>query len=394
MKNLSYKIILLSSIYFLMISCGNTKKDHGEEVQDYAEENHGKAEKVMLTAHQFETLNMKIDTLSHRSMGGYVEANGQLEVPPQNEAAITSVVGSNVVSIQVIEGDKVQKRQIVAYLSHPNIIQMQTDYLNAHSNNNYLKKDYERQKKLYDADVGSGMSYQKAEAEYDASKLLLKGMEAQLKLLQLDPTGIRKGTIYQKVALRSPIEGHVQKVKVKTGQYVAPETELFEIVNTHHVHADLMVFEKDVNKVKEGQTVRFQIQSLSDQEFIAKIYSVGKTFEDSPKAIHIHADIENKKGNLIPGMYIHGKIMVDNTKMQALPESAIVKDGEKFFVFSVEKEKEDWSFKPVEVFKGIEDDSWISLTFPGKIPSGTQFAQNNAYYLLAEMKKREAGHSH
>jgi len=377
-----------------MISCGNTKKDHGEEVQDYAEENHGKAEKVMLTAHQFETLNMKIDTLSHRSMGGYVEANGQLEVPPQNEAAITSVVGSNVVSIQVIEGDKVQKRQIVAYLSHPNIIQMQTDYLNAHSNNNYLKKDYERQKKLYDADVGSGMSYQKAEAEYDASKLLLKGMEAQLKLLQLDPTGIRKGTIYQKVALRSPIEGHVQKVKVKTGQYVAPETELFEIVNTHHVHADLMVFEKDVNKVKEGQTVRFQIQSLSDQEFIAKIYSVGKTFEDSPKAIHIHADIENKKGNLIPGMYIHGKIMVDNTKMQALPESAIVKDGEKFFVFSVEKEKEDWSFKPVEVFKGIEDDSWISLTFPGKIPSGTQFAQNNAYYLLAEMKKREAGHSH
>ena len=32
--------------------------------------------------------------------------NGTLEVPPQNEAAITSVIGANVTSIKVIEGDK------------------------------------------------------------------------------------------------------------------------------------------------------------------------------------------------------------------------------------------------------------------------------------------------
>src|SRR5690606_38562668 len=232
--------IFLLSICLWVISCGNTKKNQEVDIHAPEGENHDRTEEVMLTAHQFEALNMKIGTLANRSMSGYVEANGQLEVPPQNEAAITSVMGRNVVSIEVIEGDKVHKGQIVAYLSHPDIIQIQTDYLKAHSNNDYLKKDYERQKKLYDADVGSGMSYQKAEAEYNASRALLKGMEAQLKLLQLDPTGIRKGTIYQKVALRSPIEGHVQKVKVKTGQYVAPETELFEIVNTHHVHADLM----------------------------------------------------------------------------------------------------------------------------------------------------------
>lgn len=394
MKNFIQKIIFLLFICLVAVSCGNTKKNNEEDVHGHEEENHDQMEEVMLTAHQFDVLNMKVDTLSRRSMSAYVEANGQLEVPPQNEASITSVVGANVVSIQVIEGDKVQKGQIVAFLSHPSIIQMQTDYLNAFNNSIYLNKDYERQKKLYEAGLGSGMSYQKTEAKYDASKALVKGMEAQLKLLQLDPAGIRQGTIYQKVALKSPIEGFVQKVRVKTGQYVAPETELFEIVNTHHVHADLMVFEKDVNKVKEGQTVRFQLQSLSDQEFTAKIYAVGKTFEDNPKAIHIHADIENKRGNLIPGMYIQGKIIVDSTKTQALPESAIVKDGDKFFVFSVEKENEDWSFKPVEVFKGIEDDSWTAVTFPIKILSGTQFAQNNAYYLLAEMKKGEAEHPH
>ena len=73
-----------------------------------------------------------------------------------------------------------------------------------------------------------------------------------------------------------------------------------------------MVFEKDVHKVKKGQKVSFTIQSAPDTELTAEIYSVSKTFEDNPKAVHVHAEIENKKGNLIPGMYIQGKIQVES----------------------------------------------------------------------------------
>ena len=164
----------------------------------------------------------------------------------------------------MIEGDKVNKGQVVAYLSHPNIIKLQTDYLNAYSNSNFLKKNYERQQKLYDAGVGSGANFQKAEAEYDASKAMVNGLAAQLKILNINATSVRNGTIAQRISLRSPIEGFVQKVEVKTGQYVEPQTELFEIVNTHHVHADLMVFEKDVYKVKKGQKVTFTVQSMPD----------------------------------------------------------------------------------------------------------------------------------
>ncbi|MGB2759448.1 MAG: efflux RND transporter periplasmic adaptor subunit, partial [Maribacter stanieri] len=177
-------------------------------------------------------------------------------------------------------------------------------------------------------------------------------------------------------------------------QYVEPQTELFEIVNTHHVHADLMVFEKDVYKVQKGQKVNFTVQSIPDAELIAEIYSVSKTFEDNPKAVHVHAEIENKKGNLIPGMYIQGKIQVDNTQTKALPESAIIKEGERYYVFSVEKENDDWSFKPIEVVLGTKDGDWVSVQFTENIESNTKFAYNNAYYLNAEMKKGEAEHAH
>lgn len=401
MKNKIYKFLTVMVLAIFVSACGNKENhnendghSHDEEEKTEVNEEHHDEDEVMLSQQQFDALKMKIDTLALRNMSGYVEANGTLEVPPQNEAAITTVVGANVVSIEVVEGDKVNKGQVVAYLSHPNIIQAQTDYLNAYSNSELAKKNYERQQKLYDAGVGSGANFQKAEAEYQASKAMVNGLEAQLRILNVNTTSVRNGTIAQRIALRSPIEGFVQKVEVKTGQYVEPQTELFEIVNTHHVHADLMVFEKDVYKVQKGQKVNFTVQSIPDAELIAEIYSVSKTFEDNPKAVHVHAEIENKKGNLIPGMYIQGKIQVDNTQTKALPESAIIKEGERYYVFSVEKENDDWSFKPIEVVLGTKDGDWVSVQFTENIESNTKFAYNNAYYLNAEMKKGEAEHAH
>ncbi|MFD2823644.1 efflux RND transporter periplasmic adaptor subunit [Lacinutrix iliipiscaria] len=393
MKNKINKILTVMVLTIFVSACGNKENDnhsHSEERKTEVTEEHNESEEVMLSQQQFDALKMKIDTLTLRNMSGYVEANGTLEVPPQNEAAITTVVGANVVSIEVIEGDKVNKGQVVAYLSHPNIIQAQANYLNAYSNSNFLKKNYERQQKLYEAGVGSGANFQKAEAEYYASKAMVNGLQAQLRLLSVNTTSVRNGTIMPRIALRSPIEGFVQKVEVKTGQYVEPQTELFEIVNTHHVHADFMVFEKDVYKVKEGQKVNFIVQSIPDTELTAEIYSVSKTFEDNPKAVHVHAEIENKKGNLIPGMYIQGKIQVDSAKTIALPESAIFKEGDKHYIFSVEKENNDWSFKPIEVIVGEKDDKWVAIKFSEGIEENTKFAYNNAYYLMAEMKKGEA----
>ena len=401
MKNTRYIILTFLTVSFLLTACGNKENQkneeahlHNDNIKSETKEAHSDEEEVLLSQKQFETLKMKIDTIALRNLVGYVEANGTLEVPPQNEAAITSVVGANVVSINVIEGDKVNKGQVVAYLSHPNIIKMQTDYLNAVNNSNFLKKNYQRQQKLYNAGVGSGANFQKAEAEYDASKAMANGLEAQLKLLNINTSLVKNGTIAQSISLRSPIEGYVQKVEVKTGQYVEPQTELFEIVNTHHVHADLMVFEKDVYKVKKGQKVTFNVQSIQDKELTAEIYSVSKTFEDNPKAVHVHAEIENKKGNLIPGMYIKGKIQVDNTASRALTESAIIKEGDKFYVFSVKKENDDWSFKPIEVILGAKDGNWVAVQFAEKLDKTTKFAYNNAYYLMAEMKKGDAEHEH
>ena len=59
----------------------------------------------------------------------------------------------------------------------------------------------------------------------------------------------------------------------------------------------------------------------------------------------------------------------------------------------VEKEGDALSFVPYEVTLGTEDDEWVAVNFLTEIDSQSKFAFNNAYYLMAEMKKGEAEHS-
>ena len=95
-------------------------------------------------------------------------------------------------------------------------------------------------------------------------------------------------------------------------------------------------FEKDVSKVKNGQLVKFSIEALGNEELTASIYSVGKSFEEGPKALHVHAEIENKDQNLIPGMYVSARIITEENLEQALPEDAIFQEGEIFYIFTAE----------------------------------------------------------
>ena len=393
---LNYSIALMLIPIFLS-SCGESSTSE-EHHHDHGEHEDESAEEVHLSNEQFSPMDMKVNSLEMRNLSDYIEANGQLEVPPQNEAIVTAIIGGNVKSIKVVEGDKVSKGQVLAYLSHPDIINLQTEYAADWNQLNYLTSDYERQKKLYDENVGSGKEFQKVKAEYLSMKSRVAGKDLQLRLLGLSVSKIQNGEVFANIPVKSPISGHVRLVEVKMGQYVRPEKDMFEIVNIDEIHADLMVFEKDMHKVKKGQKVRFSVQSNKDEELEAVIYSVGKAFEEEPKALHLHAEIVKKKGYLIPGMYISAQISISDKESLSIPEAGLVKEGEKYFMFSAEKHDDsdvsEWGFKPIEVKIGIADNGWVEVRLLEPLKEGTQVAFNNAYYLMAEMKKGEAEHTH
>ncbi|MCB9287860.1 MAG: efflux RND transporter periplasmic adaptor subunit [Lewinellaceae bacterium] len=391
MKRVINMISLLAALLFVTACAGGNSPMEEENEHHHHDEEEDAAH---LSPEQFAALQMTAGELPRRKISSVVVANGQLEVPPQNEAIVTAVMGGNVASIRVIEGDDVKKGQVLAYLSHPGITRIQSEYLEAYNNLQFLEQEYQRRQTLFEKEVGSGREFQQTQAEYRAGQAKVKSYELQLRQLGLGPAPIREGQFYTRMPVVSPISGTITLVEVKTGQYVQPDKGLFEVVNIGHIHADLMVFEKDIYKVEKGQQVRFTVETLPGKELYARIYSVGKKFERGPKAVHVHAEIENKTGKLIPGMYIKGEILTDSTETFALPEDAITRDGSQYVAFLAEEEEAGWMFRPVEVIPGRPNAGWVGVDFLRKVPANARFALNNAYYLIAEMKKGEAEHSH
>lgn len=374
-------------------SRSESHKNLDEKHDDEEEEHHD--EPLFLTSEQLKILDIDTGKIPVRNMNGFIKVNGKISVPPQNEAVITTSIGANIVSIEVIEGQQVKKGDVLAYISHPDLIQLQTDYLKMYNQLSFLEQDFLRQEKLYNAKVGSGRDYQQAKANYNSAKGLVKGLEGQLLLLGLNASYINKGEIYTKAPLKSTIDGFIEKVGVKTGQFVQPQKELFEIVNTDHIHADLMVFEKDISKVKNGQKVKFLIKSVGNKEFEGHIISVGKSIEDGPKAMHVHAEIDGHFDNLILGMYVNARIIFKEKKEQALPLEAFFRDGDRLFVFSVSKETEKGvEFEPLEVLEKENVHGYISFIFKKKQNDTIAVAKSGAYYLMSELKKSEAEHHH
>ncbi len=401
-KQITY-IIALVLLVSVFTSCGsnsatNLEEPLPDEHNEATTEKEEEMSKLHLSNLKFESLGIKVDTLPTRSLSGVVEANGQLEVPPQHEATVTAILGANITSIKVIEGDQVRKGQVLAYLSHLNFTQLQTNYVKSYNRLQFLEKEMLRQKRLYEEEVGSGKDYQETMADYQSMNGEVKGYEVQLRQLSLDPNKVRNGEIYQYIPVVSPINGYIEKVKVQIGQFVEPQTVMFMIVNTDHIHADMMVFEKDVYKVKKGQQVTFTVESAPGNTLTAKIYSVGKKFEQNPKAVHVHAEINNKEDFLIPGMYINGKIKIGNNEVKALPEAAIIEEEGKPYIFMAKAHEKDgeteWAFKAVEVRTGVTEDGWTEIKLLAPLPKGTQVAWNSAYDLISEMKKGATEHGH
>lgn len=382
--------------------CGSkssTEVETTEKGQVQVEEELSDEGEVHLSELKKNSIGIKVDVIPTRPLSGVVEANGQLEVPPQHEATVTAILGANVTAIKVIEGDKVKKGQTLATLAHPNLSRLQSDYVRAYHQLQFLQKEYERQKKLYDENVGSGKVFQQTQADYLSMKGEVKGFEAQLGQLSLNIAKVQNGDVYQNVPVVSPIDGYIEKVKVQIGQYVDPQKDMFMIVNNEHIHADLMVFEKDVHKVKKGQDISFTVESVPGVTLKAKIYSVGKQFEQNPKAVHVHAEIEKKNDFLIPGMYINGRIHTGEKAVLALPESAVIEEEGKSYIFTVTPPNEDnnemeWGFKAVEIRTGLVDDGWVEIKLLEPLPEKTKVAWDNAYYLIAEMKKGSTEHGH
>lgn len=393
-----------------------------EEASNEEHEEHGQEGVVVLNEQQQKALNLKLGQMQKRNLTTVVKTNGELAVPPSSSADITAVIGGNVKRINVFHGDYVRKGQLLAVLEHPDYIAIQEDFAEVANSLDFLEKEYLRQKELFENNVGSGRDYQEAKSKYNTAKARYEGLKSRLRLLNLSPEKVKAGQISNTINIISPINGFVNEINIKVGTYVDAKDKLFAITDNSAIHADFLIYEKDVHLVKLGQKVHFTVANRPGEEYTADVFAIGKEFDPNTRAILIHAKINEKVKGLVPGMYISGHLHTDKKYTKTLPNDAIVKEGTKSYIFILDKnaleneehvhneasedqdehaEEKDQqqengkkAFRMVEVITGQQDDGYTEVHLIDSLPENTLIVQNVAYYLLADMKKEETEHEH
>lgn len=382
-------------VLFLNISCNsNNTKEATSKAEEEQEQEHASLE---LTEAQMKAVDIRTDTITWMNMHAVVRASGQLAVPPQNKADVNVLIGGIVQKIKVQEGEVVHKGQVLALLENPDFIKLQEDYLKAKRSFVFTVEERQRQQELSNAKAGTVKSLQQADANFEMERARILSLKKQLQQLGIHPQALEGGNIVSQVAVQAPINGTVGHIYVNTGTYATNDKPLMEIVDNSKVHADLIVFEKDLFKVKTGQRVRFVLTNQNNRELTGKIYGINKSFENETKGIIVHAAIKNSsEWHLIPGMYVTGLISVSNEVVSAVPTAAVVHSDEKDYIFVVDNNHNHGgktAFRKTEVAVGVQELGYSQITPIEALPNGIQVVTKGAFYLLSS-EKPAGGHSH
>lgn len=393
----SLQFILTIALVIVATSCGKTPAESIEEQQEQAEHI------VEFTVAQMKTANVTFGKVEQKQISGTIKVNGVLDVPPQQLVSISVPFGGFLKHTPVLQGSRVQKGQVIATIENSEYIQLQQDYLEAKNQFEFTKADYERQQQLSAENVNSQKTLQQAKASYQTWMAKKSGLQAKLKLLNIDLESLEKGNIISTANVFSPINGFVTEVNVNIGKFVSPTDVLLEIVDTEHLHAELIIFEKDIPKIKIGQKVRFTLANETIER-IATVYLIGR--EISPeRTIRIHCHIDKEDKNLLPGMYLKAMVEAGSTQVAALPDDAIVDfQGKKFIFIAVveghkkktNKTAEDGTyFEMTEVTTGNSELGFTEVFLPESFKSETPVVVTGAYSILSKIKNsEEEGDSH
>ena len=393
------KAITIPLIFSLLISiyaCGGKARPEESKIEEAAQETeHTSPDEAALTAAQIKTIGIELGNIEQKQLTASLKTNGVLKVPNQNKASINSVYSGVIRSLSVQPGNTVVKGQTIATIANPQFIEVQSEYLGINSKIVLAEQEYNRQKELNAGNAGALKNLQAAEAELRSLRTRKSSLQQQVQLMGISPASLSNGKLVSVLAVRSPISGIVSNVMVTMGSYVDVTTAVAEIVDNRQLHLDLFVYEKDLPKLKNNQTIHFTITNNPGKEYDAQIFSLGSSFENDSKAVSVHAMVRGDKTGLIDGMNVTANISLDRATRTAIPTEAIVNYQGQDYIFivdSVDAKNDITHFKRIPVAKGTTDIGYSEITLLKEVAADAKVVVKGAFFILAKQTNTE-GHS-
>jgi len=224
-------------------------------------------------------IKVAIEKPEYRKIIEFITANGKVQ--PETEVKISPDVSGEIVELNVMEGDFVDKGKLLLKIK-PDIYVSMRDRAIAALNSSKARLaqaeaqfeknelDFKRNKTLWEQKTISDAEYEAALSAYKVSKAELQSSQSNIKSaeasLEEAEENLAKTTIY------APMSGTVSRLNVEQGERVVGTaqmagTEMLRIADLNRMEVKVEVNENDIVRVAMHDTALIEVDAYMDQKF-------------------------------------------------------------------------------------------------------------------------------
>ncbi|HLV42426.1 MAG TPA: efflux RND transporter periplasmic adaptor subunit [Brumimicrobium sp.] len=263
-----------------------------------------------------EAMSAEVRTFKHK-----VIVQGDIET--DKEVMIIAEASGLIKSIDVKEGQKVSKGQVLARIDTEilagNINELKTQL-------EFAEYNLEKQQAVFERGVGT-------EFELKQAKNQVAALRSQLKTVQ---TQSSKGVV------RAPFSGIVDEIVTHEGEMASAQSAILRLVNNKEVRVTGNISEHYYRTIEVGTDVEVYVPTLRDT-FSLKISSVGNYINPTNRTFRVKADIKNNE-KLLPNMLaeMHLTDLVLDTALVVPAASVLKTQQNEDYLFVLKKEGENY----------------------------------------------------
>jgi RND family efflux transporter MFP subunit len=247
-------------------------------------------------------------------------------VLPNKKVSLHAMENGVVSSMKVDIGERVQKGDLIAQLSNPDLIRKREQ---AAAKFDVAASSYNRlnEIRISTPALTTLQQVEKAQADFKVAQAELNAVKDRMNFLKV--TAPFSGIISQ----RFVDEGAL----VQNGITDNNAMPLVEIQDLSIVRISIPVPESDVASISIGQAAHVVFRELDNRTFTAKVSRTSMALDPASKTMEVQIDVINSDSQIRPGMYALANFEVSSSEgVMSLPLNSIIVSKSKYFINTVE----------------------------------------------------------
>lgn len=301
---------------------------------------------------------------------------------PNASARIDARASGVVRSVDKALGDYVRQGESIARIESADAAGLASQVATARARVNELSALYDRERRLFEANVTARQDLEAAQANLQVARSELSRAQAAATAAGVSGDG-------RSLSVTSPISGQITTASIVLGSYVTAGEELFQIINANGLQVQVALPANDAARIKPGDEATLELGE--DREIGGRVRSVTPALDPESRSATAIISLAGAVPGLQPGAFLQARIRpsgeTDATAI-SVPEAAVqmVEGREAVFVRTAT------GFQATPVVTGSRSGGRILIE--SGLQEGQQIATVNAFLLKAELGKEEAEHGH